>query len=114
VIRKREAERIAKKLGADRRAGRKHEIVLGTHGGRLVASYGIRRGSGNPGHAYVPKQLHVSASQARELAECPMSAEQYFKVLADKGLVPASQSDSPESQTPGRFRGLDLGPEDSP
>jgi len=87
VIGKREAEDIAKKVRADRRAGRKHDVILVRHGGKLVAQYGIRRGSGNPGHGYVAKQLHVSAQQARDLAKCPMSADQYFKVLTDKGLL---------------------------
>jgi hypothetical protein len=53
----------------------------------LVARYGIRRGSGNPGHAHVAKELHISAPQARELADCPMSTERYFEILAEKGLL---------------------------
>jgi hypothetical protein len=87
VIDKRDAENIAKKLGAKRRQGRKHEQVLVWHDEKLVARYGIRRGSGNPGHAHVAKELHISAPQARELADCPMSTERYFEILAEKGLL---------------------------
>jgi hypothetical protein len=87
VIDKNDAENIATKLAAKRRERRKHTQVLVWHEGKLVARYGIRRGSGSPGHAYVPKELHVSEQQAQDLADCPMSAERYFEILAQKGLL---------------------------
>ncbi len=87
MIDKKDAESIAAKLAAKRRQGRKHEQILVWHDEKLVARYGIRRGSGSPSHVYVPRELHISAQQAQELADCPMSAEQYFDILAEKGLL---------------------------
>lgn len=87
MIDKRDAESIAAKLVAKRRQGRKHEQIFVWHDEKLVARYGIRRGSGNPSHAHLPQELHISVQQARELADCPMSAERYFEILAEKGLL---------------------------
>lgn len=80
-------ERIAKKLGAEYERRRKHDIVVIKHGGKRIAQYGLRRGSGNVGHSYIPRQLHVSQSQCRDLRDCPMSAEQYFALMQEKGLL---------------------------
>ena len=87
MIDKQDAENIATKLGAKRRLGRKHEQILVCYDEKVVARYGIRRGSGNPRHAYVPRELHISAQQAHDLADCPMTAERYFEILAEKGLL---------------------------
>lgn len=87
MIDKQDAVNIANKLAAERRQGRKHEQILVMYRTRLVAQFGIRRGSGNPSHSYVPRQLHISQAQAHQLADCPLSAEAYFQILAEKGLL---------------------------
>ncbi len=82
-----DAERIAKKLGADVRPGRKHDLAVVRHGGRYITQYGIRRGSRDLPHPHIHRQLHISPRQTRDLADCPMSADQYFQTLARKGLL---------------------------
>ena len=81
------AHRIAKKLGANVRQGRKHARAEIIHKGQLVAHYGIRRASKPVHHGYIPQQLYISPGQARNLSECPMSAQEYFDVLKEKGLI---------------------------
>lgn len=78
---------IARKLSASIRRGRKHDIAEINHEGKRVGQFGIRRGSRDQSHSYVPKQLYISLAQTEDLAACPMSAEKYFKVLAEKGLL---------------------------
>ena len=82
-----DAQKIAKKLGADVRQGRKHEIAIIKHQGKYVGQFGISRGSRSKGHMHIQRQLHVSAQQAKALADCPMSAQEYFDLLREKGLL---------------------------
>jgi len=49
--------------------------------------FGLRRGSRDHGHDFLPKELHISRGQCRDLADCPMSAAEYFAVLHEKGLI---------------------------
>jgi len=89
VITKKLAQEIAHKLGAriiKMKGG--HDIVGVFLGDTLVAHFGIRRGSrGNLGHDYVPRQIFTTPSQARDLAACPMSRDDWVALLKDKGLV---------------------------
>lgn len=84
----REARAIADKLGCGRRAGRKHDIMQVVVEGKLVAHFGIRRGSGEQGHDYVPAQLHLSRGWCWKLHDCTMSRSEYVAVLRGKGLLP--------------------------
>lgn len=83
------AEAIAKKLRAtiDKSApGHSQAEVLVD--GVLVAHFGIRRGSRRgQGHDYIPSQIHVSMREAKDLANCPMSYEQWIKRLSEKGWI---------------------------
>lgn len=90
IITKDLAERIARKLNAaiSSRKGRPHDVALVYHENRLVATFGIRRGSKKEqSHDHVPSSLHVSPNQARLLGQCPMSREEYIEVLRQKGLI---------------------------
>lgn len=82
------AERIAEKLRATRKEGRDHELALIEVGGKLICQFGIRRGSRKgQGHDYIPNQIHVTMNQAKNLAACPMSRQEWLAVLLEKGEV---------------------------
>ena len=90
VISKQLASRIAKKLRATvrKRSGKAHDLALVYHEGKLIATFGIRRGSRkNLGRDHVPRQLHLRASQARLLGQCPLQREDWIAILAEKGLL---------------------------
>jgi len=60
-ITKDHALRIAHKLGAVIEPGRQQDLAKIYHGGKLIAQYGIRRGSKRDiPRSYVLAQLHVS------------------------------------------------------
>jgi hypothetical protein len=83
----RHAELIADKLGAERSPGRLDERVLIKFNGVLIAQYGIRRGSRELPHDYIPKQIFASMRQALDLARCPMSRDDYFENLRRHGRL---------------------------
>ena len=90
IITKELALRIAKKLKADvkKRPGKAHDIALVYHEGKLVANFGIRRGSKkNLGHDYIPNQLYIRPRQARLLGECPLLREDWIAIMAEKKML---------------------------
>jgi len=83
------ALKIAKKLNAEIviREGA-HDIALVRHEGKLVAQFGIRRGSKkDAGHDHVPEQIFLRPRQARLLGQCPLSREEWVRILTDKGMI---------------------------
>jgi len=87
---KEHALKIAKKLGASvtGRAGKAHDLALVYHQGKLIAHFGIRRGSRKDlGHDHIPAQLYLRAGEARDLARCPLSRQDWLAILAEKGLL---------------------------
>ena len=89
IITKELALRIAKKLKADvEPAGKAHDMAYVYHEGRMIASFGIRRGSEkDKGHDHVSKDLHVGPHDARMLANCPLSREEWIEIMRSKGFV---------------------------
>jgi hypothetical protein len=87
---KRDATRIAQKLGATPGPGRKHDKVRIRWKGVIIAAYNIRRDR-TASHDFIPEQIHVSLREARDLARCPMSAKQDFDLMGKKKLLPAAQ-----------------------
>ena len=90
VITKELALAIARKLGAEiaERGNKPHDIAKIYHSGRLVAHFGIRRGSRkNMGHDHVPAQIHVSPHDARLLGQCPMTREEWVEKLNRRGVI---------------------------
>lgn len=84
----REASRIADKLGATRKEKRNHQVIyVRSPNGVLVGRYGIQRGSKELPHDYIPGQIQISMREAIQLAQCPMSAEQYFELMAERGKI---------------------------
>lgn len=84
------AHRIVKKLRAeiDERPGKAHALAQVWVEGRLVATFGLRRGSNKEqGHDHVPGALYVSPNEARQLGLCPMSRDQWIERLRDKEMI---------------------------
>jgi hypothetical protein len=76
------ANKIAKKLNADFEEGSAHRMAKISFQGKLVATFGIRRGSSKDlGHGHIPKELGLSYHDTLELAECTITAEEYFARL---------------------------------
>jgi hypothetical protein len=83
-----DCRRIARKLGARILTGRRaHDRVEVIHDGKLVAHFGIRRASREVGHGHLPGDLFITPRQCRLLAQCPLSRDDYFAILKEKGRV---------------------------
>lgn len=83
----RDAEAIAKKLECSFLEGRAHRYAEVLENGKLVARFGIRRASHEKGHGHIPKELHVTQKQCRDLRDCPLSRSQYIQLLSARGLA---------------------------
>ena len=81
------AENIANKLSAEIVNKRRHDVAVIKSDGVLLGSYGIRRGSKELGHDYIPRQIGVAMRQAQDLANCPMSKEEYFEEMREQGRI---------------------------
>lgn len=92
-INKEQAESIARKLGAKIVKGRKaHDVATVYYEGVLVCHFGIRRGSNKDApHGHIPRDIYVSTRDARLLGQCPMSADEYFRILEKKGKLPSEK-----------------------
>jgi hypothetical protein len=85
---KRDAEAIARKLNAEVRVGRRHDLVQVYDGDRRVATYGISRSSRvDTGCDYLPGQLHLTSGECEELRSCTLSTEEYLRRLRERGIV---------------------------
>lgn len=85
------AERIASKLGAvaSPKKNRPHDLYHVYYGGKIVASFGIRRSSRkDKGHGHIPACLHVSPHQANGLDECSVSNDDWIALMKEKGIIP--------------------------
>ena len=89
IITKELALKIAEKLEAeisDSTGGHTRASVF--HEGRLIASFGIRRGSEkDKGHDFIHSQLYIGPHDAKMLAQCPLTREGWIKKLRDKGKI---------------------------
>ena len=82
-LKRREALKIARKLGAETKVNTNHDLILVRFEGKLVATFCIRRGT-HSGHGHIPSQLFVPESIAMRLAACTLSKDEYFEMIADK------------------------------
>lgn len=90
ILNKEDAEKIAKKLKAQKeRQTQAHDLWCIYHGTDLVASIGIRRGSNrDAGHGHVPNQIHETPHNAKRLADCTRTRQDWLGNMADKGKLP--------------------------
>jgi hypothetical protein len=97
-----EAEEIAKKLDRQqpekpnrhsfsvaKEKGKRHLLIKISYDGKFLFQYGIRNGSGQQGHDYIPEQLRLSKPQAYDLAKCPFSVDDFIDHLIAIGEIEA-------------------------
>jgi hypothetical protein len=82
-----DARAIARKIDAVIEPGRRHDIAVFRHEGKRIAQFGIRRGSKEQGHDYIPRQLHLTQKQCLDLCACPLSLGDYVALLRAKNLI---------------------------
>lgn len=85
-----DAQAIAEKLGCVPREGkahRYHDLIIDD---RLIATIGERRASREKGHGHIPRQLHITQKECRNLSACPLSREGYLELLKERGFLPNS------------------------
>lgn len=87
------AKLIAKKLEADIEAKKEHDIAYISYNGEEFAHFGIRRGS-HSDHPYIPKQLHISETEAVQMGSCLLSKDEYFKKMMAKGHISDDENGS--------------------
>ncbi len=90
-ITKDHAVAIAVKLRATvkKKKQKAHDLAVVHVNGQRVASFGIRRSSrGSIGHDFIPKRIHVSPRECKELAECTISYDEWVEILRDKQIIP--------------------------
>ncbi len=94
IITKELALKIAKKLDAQIVKEGAHDIAQVFHEGRLVAQFGIRRGSEkDKGHDHIPRDLHLGPGRARLLGQCPMKREDWIHEMIDQGRIDPPEED---------------------
>jgi hypothetical protein len=83
-----DAEKIAAKLKGNKRSGAKHEIIRLVYEGKLIAQFGIRRGSRKgQGHDFIPGRIHLNMHDTLSLAQCTFSYEDWIQRMKDKGVI---------------------------
>ncbi|HLG14539.1 MAG TPA: hypothetical protein VJH03_08570 [Blastocatellia bacterium] len=88
MLTKKHAEDIAKKLHAEIRHKKAHDLAVVEYNGQRVLQFGIRRGSRNDsGHDHLPNNLHLHPRDALLLAQCPLSREEWLRRMKEKGLI---------------------------
>ena len=89
VINREHADKIAAKLKAKVVNGKAHDRAEIYYGGKLIAFFGLRRGSNKQqGHDHIQRDLHLSGYQAKQLAACPLTLDDWIKIMRDKNLLP--------------------------
>ena len=91
---------IAKKLKCSFREGKAHTEAEVFEGNILVASFGIRRGSGEQGHGHVPSDLNLKRNECARLYECTLDRAGYIKLMIEKGELPAEPASAPPPDIP--------------
>jgi hypothetical protein len=90
MLTKQDAVKIATKLNAEysSRKNSVHDIALIHHKGKLVAHFGIVRGSNrDSGHNHISKALSVGPHFCKELSICTKTREDWIKELEQKALL---------------------------
>jgi hypothetical protein len=92
MLTQKEAVQIAKKLKAEIKLGRKHDIVIIRLEGIYVGQFNIQRSSKEKSHDYISHQMLITAKQCREFHQCSISVEGYIEILRSKNPSPLSQN----------------------
>ena len=91
VLTQDDARKIARKLMAEIKPGRRHDLAVLRYKGVRVGQFGISRSSKEQSHDYISRQLYITAKHCREFLDCSLTLEGYFQILATKQLLPPSR-----------------------
>ena len=84
--------KIAKKLNASISERKRHRRVSVTIDDTVIGEYGLSRGGREKSHSYIPRQIGVTARQAKKLAACSLSKDDYVEILQEEGLLPSKDN----------------------
>ena len=88
IITKEHAVKIAKKLKAKMRQEKAQAYAEIFYNECLIAWFGIRRSSEkDKGHDHIQRDLHINSHQAKLLAACPLTREDWLEIMSDKGFL---------------------------
>jgi hypothetical protein len=91
IVTKQHALHIASKLKAKLVVGKKqrpHDLYAVYENDVLVANFNIRRGSNKEaGHDHISGQLFLGPKVARDLAQCPMSRDDWITEIRRMGKI---------------------------
>jgi hypothetical protein len=82
-----DAEAIADKLDCTPYEGRSHKYFRLFVDDMLITKFGVRRASKEKGHGHLPRDLHITQKQCKDLSQCPLSKDEYLQILRDKKLL---------------------------
>ncbi len=89
-ITKQMAKKIVSKLKATRadRHSTAHDLMVVTHDGKIIVSFGMRRGSKKElGHDHIPRELGVSMGFAKKLALCSKYRDDWIREMKNRGHI---------------------------
>ena len=86
MIRRRDAEEIAKKLEAEIKEGKNHRQVIIRQPGQPSLQFGISRGSREKNLRYIPRQLRIDEDEVHKLVRCSLNKEEYHAILYGSGF----------------------------
>jgi 3-dehydroquinate dehydratase len=92
MLTQKEAVEIAKKLQAEIKTGRKHDIVVIRFDETYVGQFNIQRSSKDKSHDYISHQMLITAKQCREFHQCSLSRQDYIEILRAKSPSPLSRA----------------------
>lgn len=94
MLTKEHAKKIADKLEARIHTGGKaHDIAAIYYAGKIVAQFGIRRGSKkDAGHDHIPRALSFSPNKCLGLANCPVSRDEWIQRMRELGKLPSTET----------------------
>jgi hypothetical protein len=99
MLTKDHAETIARKLKARMHAGSKHEIAVIEYEGKVVAQFGIRRGSRkDQGHDFIPGRIHLNRRDTLSFAECSLTYDDWIQRMKDKGVISVASNNPATDQ----------------
>lgn len=91
MLTKEHALKIKRKLKAkitQAKKNRPHELAVIYLEDKLIASFGIRRGSNKHlPHDHIPASLHLQPNECLRLAQCSITREEWLRSLKARGII---------------------------
>jgi hypothetical protein len=82
-----DAVAIKDKLQAEVEPKTKHDVVKFWHNGKIVVSFGIRRGSKELPHPHISLQMFISQKECRLFRQCTISVDEYLAIFKSKSKI---------------------------